>query len=100
MSNQKIAKPAFRSVELDPIDARLDARKDRCFVTECFRRLKAKQQLGTALCTRILRQEQDARLRSFGRGTISEPGRQWNTRGELRCQTAHVEHDRAKAATL
>jgi hypothetical protein len=24
-------------------DVRLDTRKDRCFVAECFRRLKAKQ---------------------------------------------------------
>jgi hypothetical protein len=81
-------------------DARLDTRKDRRFIAECFRRLKAQQQLCTALCTWILRQEQDARLRSFGSGTVSEPGRQWNTRREFRCQAAHVEYDRAKAATL
>jgi hypothetical protein len=54
-------------------DARLDTREDSCFIAECFRRLKAKQQLGTALRASILRQEQDARLRSFGCGTISKP---------------------------
>src|SRR3954451_21713265 len=65
------ALPYLREPLTRYFDIRLDTCKDRCFVAECLRSLKAKQQFSTALCTWILRQKQDARLRSFGRGTIS-----------------------------
>ena len=81
-------------------DLRPSPGEDRSFVADRLRRLKPKQQLGTALGTRILRQQQNTRLRSLGSKTIAMPGCQRHTRDELRGKAAHVQHDCAETSAL
>src|SRR6202022_2253950 len=74
-------------------DLRPGSGEDRRFVADRLRWLKPKQQLGAALGTRILRQQQNARLCSLGSKAITMPGCQRHTRDELRGKAAHVQHD-------
>src|SRR5690242_21899659 len=82
------------------LNARLDSCKDGYFIAQCFRGKKSKHQLGATFRTWMLCQEQDAGLCSFCSGTISKPGREWYARNELRCHTAHIQNNRAKASAL
>ena len=80
--------------------ARSESGQDGGFIAERICVVESKDQHSATLCAGMLCKEQDARLRSFGCGTITEPGCEWHTGYELGRKVAHVEHNRAKASTL